>query len=121
MGSLVARLAGTAQRLVQLVSVVPGQAELALLDEVDPDLMDSYDAAAHLGLLRMEDLAVTFRHELARAAIEDALTEPLRRQLHLQVLTAGERLGFDPARLAHHARHARDVEAMVRWLPDATG
>ncbi len=119
MGSLLARLAGKAERLVQLVSVVPGQAELALLDEIDPDLGDSFAAAANLGLLQLVDDAVAFRHELARTAIETGLDERRRRQLHLQVLEAGERLGFDPAQLAHHARLAGDVDAMVRLLPHA--
>lgn len=118
-GSLVARLTGKAERLVQLVSVVPGRAELALLDEVDPELARALPTAEHLGLLRMEGRAVAFRHELARTAVEDALTESLRRELHLQVLAAGQRLGHDPARLAHHARQAADVDAMVRWLPVA--
>lgn len=119
MGSLLGRLTGKAERLVQLVSVVPGQAELALLDEIDPDLAASLGAAESIGLLRIDELSAAFRHELARRAIEDGLTEPLRRELHRQVLRAGERLGYDTARLAHHARHARDVDAMVRLLPDA--
>jgi DNA-binding CsgD family transcriptional regulator/tetratricopeptide (TPR) repeat protein len=119
MGSLLGRLTGKAERLVHLVSVVPGQAELGLLDEIDPDLIASLGAAEDVGLLRMEGQSVAFRHELARTAIEDGLTERLRRALHLQVLAASEQLGYDTARLAHHARHTRDVDAMVRLLPDA--
>ena len=118
-GSLLARLTGKAERLVQLVSVVPGRAELALLEEIDTDLVRAFETTEHLGLLRMEGLTVAFRHELARTAVENALTESLRRELHRQVLAAGQRLGFEPARLAHHARQAADVDAMVRWLPVA--
>ncbi len=119
MGSLVGRLTGKGERLVQFVSVVPGRVELALLDQTDPDLVGSFAATEQLGLLRMEGQAVTFRHELARTAVEEALDEPLRRALHRQVLVAGEQLGFELARLAHHARKSHDIEAMVRWLPDA--
>ena len=54
-----------------------------------------------------------------RQAVESTLPEALRRELHLQALGAGERLELDSARLAHHARLAVDVDAMVRWLPDA--
>jgi DNA-binding CsgD family transcriptional regulator/tetratricopeptide (TPR) repeat protein len=117
--SLVARLTGSAERLVQLVSVVPGRVELALLEEIDPDLVRSFESTEHLGLLRMEEFTVAFRHELARTAVENSLAESLRRTLHRQVLAAGQRLGFEPARLAHHARRAADVDAMVRWLPVA--
>jgi DNA-binding CsgD family transcriptional regulator len=119
MRSLSARLTGKAERLVQLVSVVPGRAELSLLDAIDPALVGSFETADHLGLLLMEGLTVGFRHELARTAIEAGLSVPLRRRLHSEVLAAGEMLGLDPARLAHHARNAHDVAAMVRWLPEA--
>lgn len=119
MGALVGRLTGKAERLVQLVSVVPDRVEVALLDEVDPDLFASCSAAAQLGLLQADDGLVGFRHELARTAVEQSLDEPVRRALHRQVLRAGERLGLELARLAHHARKAGDVDAIVRWLPEA--
>ncbi len=118
-GSLMARLVGKREHLVQLVSVVPGRTERALLDEIDPDLLAAFDPTAHQGLLHMADQTVAFRHELARTAVEDGLPESVRRDLHQKVLTAGERLGFDAARLAHHARLAQDDDAMVRLLPTA--
>ncbi len=119
MGSLVGRLTGKAERLVQLVAVVPTRAEVDLIDEVDPHLMSSLSSAQEVGLLRLDGASVAFRHELARTAVEAELAEPLRRELHRLVCIAGERLGHDTARLAHHARHAHDTDAIVRFLPDA--
>ena len=117
--SQVMRLTAKGERLVKLTSVVPGRLELGLLDEIDPGLRESIGEAEDAGLLELTADALTFRHELARTAVESALTEPLRRELHREMLAAGERLGLDSARLAHHARLAVDVDAMVRWLPDA--
>jgi DNA-binding CsgD family transcriptional regulator/tetratricopeptide (TPR) repeat protein len=117
--SQVMRLTAKGERLVKLTSVVPRRLELDLLDEIDPGLHESIGEAEDAGLLELTADALTFRHELARTAVEASLTEPLRRELHLEMLAAGERLGLDSARLAHHARLAVDVDAMVRWLPDA--
>lgn len=117
--SQVMRLTAKGERLVKLTSVVPGRLELDLLDEIDPGLRESIGEAEDAGLLDLTADALTFRHELARIAVESALTEPLRRELHLEMLAAGERLGLDSPRLAHHACLAVDVDAMVRWLPDA--
>jgi DNA-binding CsgD family transcriptional regulator len=118
-GSLLGRLTGKAERLAQLVSVVPGRTELDLLDAIDPDLAPSFGDAEQVGLLRIDDWSVAFRHEIARTATEMRLTESLRRRLHRRVLRAAEQLGYDTARLAHHARHAMEVDAMVRLLPTA--
>lgn len=119
MGSQLTRLSCKARHLVELVSVVPGETELSLLHTVDADLMSSFSEAERLALLQMGDLTVSFRHELARSAVLNALPAPHRRDLHLQVLRAGEELGLDPARLAHHARRAQDPDAMARVLPEA--
>lgn len=115
----VARLTAKGERLVKLASVVPGRMELDLLDEVDPSLHEAIGEAEDLRLLDLTDRTVAFRHELARTAVESTMNEPQRRELHLEVLTAGDRLGLDAIRLAHHARQAGDLEMMMRFLPDA--
>lgn len=117
--SQVVRLTGKGERLVKLVSVVPGRMELELLDEIDPDLSLSISETEDLRLLRIQGDTVAFNHELAREAIEDSLTESDRRQLNMTVLEACESLGLDVSRLAHHARQANNVDAMVRLLPRA--
>lgn len=117
--SHVARLSGGAERLVKLVSVVPGRTELILLEEIDPGLGRCVSEAEELRLLTVRGDTLAFNHELAREAVEGSLTESERRQLNMIVLEASESLGLDVSRLAHHARQANDVDAMVRLLPRA--
>lgn len=117
--SQVARLTGGGERLVKLVSVVPGRIELALLDEIDPELSSYIPETEERRLLQIQADTLAFSHELAREAVEQDLTESDRRQLNKTVLEASESLGLDASRLAHHARQANDVDAMVRLLPQA--
>jgi tetratricopeptide (TPR) repeat protein len=73
-------------------------------------------------MLRTERDAVGFRHEIARAAVEEALAPHRRRRLHriaLAALAAGHGRRIDPARLAHHAEAANDTEAVLRYAPVA--
>jgi DNA-binding CsgD family transcriptional regulator/tetratricopeptide (TPR) repeat protein len=117
--SLLHRLPEASLELVELVSVVPGQVDLALLDAMGQDLRHDIVEAEQVGLLQVDGAALAFRHELIRVAVEDGLGEQRRRELHHRVLVAGEGLGHDAARLAHHARCSGDVDAMVRVLPTA--
>ncbi|WP_353827876.1 LuxR C-terminal-related transcriptional regulator [Agromyces sp. SYSU T0242] len=113
------RLTGPELAVVEIAAVVPTRLDVSMLDAIDPDLVGALDAAVQSGLLEIRSGSVAFRHELARAAVEQALTPARRRAAHRQVLSAGERLGADAARLAHHARSAGDVDAMIRILPAA--
>ena len=115
----VSRLRGTDLELVQLVSVVPSRVEAGLIAAVDPVLGEAVAGGVHGGLLRESGGYVSFRHELTRRTVEEGLSTARRRRLHSAVLAAGERLGVDVARLAHHAEGAGDVEAMLRVLPTA--
>jgi len=62
---------------------------------------------------------VSFRHELTRRAIADALPVARRLELNARVLAAMEGLGYDAGRLVHHASEAGDVDALVRYAPIA--
>jgi len=63
---------------------------------------------------------VSFRHELARLAIEDAVAPGQRRELHARLLDVLEaRTGTGPARLAHHADAAGDAQRVLRHAPEA--
>jgi len=117
-----ARLSPPARDLLELVSVAPTRMERWLLDavlEAGPAVLDE---CAGAGMLRVEDTAVAFRHELARQAIEETLPPARQQHLHALVLRAMVERGTDAvqaARLAHHASGARDAEAVVRFAPAA--
>ena len=70
------------------------------------------------GLVTTDDDAVAFRHELARAAVEDAIPPTRRLGLQRRILAAltAEGAGeIDPARLAHHAEAAGDTDAGLEF------
>jgi DNA-binding CsgD family transcriptional regulator/tetratricopeptide (TPR) repeat protein len=117
-----ARLCFSAQRLLEVVSVVPQQAELWLLTEVEGSAESDIDECLGSGLLTSTRDALEFRHELVRLAIEDSLRPDRRAALHGKVLAALEQapaVPVDAARLAHHAEGAADAEAVLRYAPAA--
>ena len=112
-----ARLGVGARRLLDAVAVVPPRIERPLLDRLVPNADVALDECTTAGMLRAGAGRVSFRHELARLAIENTLPPGARRTLHRAVLAA---LGdVDPARLADHAEEAEDVEAILRFAPEA--
>jgi predicted ATPase/DNA-binding CsgD family transcriptional regulator len=116
------RLAAGPRALLDVAAVVPGRAEQWLIEAIRPSAPDEIDACAHSGMLMVEDDWICFRHELARRAVESALTETRRRALHAQVLAAllaRQRDSAQVARLVHHASHAHDRETVLRFAPEA--
>ena len=109
------RLSAGARAVVEIASVVPTRTELWLVRDTvgaDPAAVEECVAA---GLLTVTQEAITFRHELARAAVASGLGGRRRRELESLVLAAlGTREDVDAARLAHHARGARAPEAILR-------
>lgn len=74
------------------------------------------------GLLHLENGALAFRHELARQAVQGALSPARRQALHAQILQALLARGEEPhleARLVHHAAQADAAAAVVRFAPIA--
>jgi predicted ATPase/DNA-binding CsgD family transcriptional regulator len=117
--SRVLRLSAESRDLVELASVAPRQLEIRLAREILGEIEPTLAEAENSGLLTVSGDAMSFRHELARRAVEGELSEIRRRRLNLAVMTACEALGEDLARCAHHARAAGEPEAMLRLLPDA--
>ncbi len=71
-------------------------------------------------MVRDEEGSLAFRHELARRAIEDSLSQTRLRGLHAKVLAAlAARPAISAARLAHHADGARDTAAVLHFAPQA--
>jgi DNA-binding CsgD family transcriptional regulator len=122
---VLARYAGLpadAQEVVRLVAVVPTRVELWLLEEALRPGPSAVEAAVAAGLLVVDDEAAGFRHELLRRAVEDSLPTLGRRELNrrvLEVLAGATGQAVDVARLVHHARAAGDVDAILRYAPEA--
>src|SRR3954454_14517150 len=116
----IAGISSPARAVVELAAVVPRAAELWLLPEPVAADAGAIDECIEAGLLTLRGEAVAFRHDLARRAVEDAIPPARRRDLDRLVLFALELDEHaDPARLAHHARRAGDVEAIRRLAPPA--
>lgn len=114
----VAKLSPGARRVAELVSILPGGAEWALVEQVLHPAPEEPRACVRQGLLQLDDEGLRFRHELQRRAVEASLLPDVRRELHQRVLT--QLAGRDaPGRLVHHARAADDHEALVAFAPQA--
>jgi DNA-binding CsgD family transcriptional regulator len=121
--AVLARAAGLSEpgrALLEAVAVVPSRMELWLLEAIPCGDLGALDECLARGMLRATDSHVSFRHELARQAVEEATPPGRRIALHRAVLAAlGARPGVDPARLAHHAAAAGDEAAIRRHAPAA--
>ena len=107
-----ARLRPEARAIAQAVAIVPQRAELWLVEALAG--AEHLDEAVAAGVLVGQADGVTFRHELARLAVEDTLPPYQRLVLNRKALAAlTARPGSDPARLAHHAEAAQDSPAVV--------
>jgi DNA-binding CsgD family transcriptional regulator len=112
------KLSPGAKRVLNLVSVVPGEVERSLVDTILQPTAGQLVECERQGLLRASDTALSFPHDLQRRAIESSLSSPELRELNQQVLHAlGE--SADPSRLSHHANEACDVDAIVEFAPQA--
>lgn len=113
-----AALGPAARQVVRFVAINPTRTELWLLRAALAPVPAVVESAVDGGLLVLTDDAVGFRHELIRQAVEVSLSS-LRHtelsQLALGVLAGVP--GVDLARVVHHARHAGDVAALLRFAP----
>jgi DNA-binding CsgD family transcriptional regulator/tetratricopeptide (TPR) repeat protein len=115
-----ARLSPAARRLLEAVAIVPGPVGPQLLETIAGELVEHVDECLASGMLSAGPADLAFRHELARAAIEDATAPTRRVALHRTALSAlAEQPGAESARLAHHAEAAQDADAVLRWAPRA--
>ena len=113
-----ARLDAAARRLLDAVAIIPPRAELWLLEAIASDDLPSLESCLTSGMLQSDATTVGFRHEIARAAIENALPPDVRIAFHrraLSALAASPERRPDAARLAHHAEAVGDGEAVLRY------
>jgi ATP/maltotriose-dependent transcriptional regulator MalT len=117
-----ARLSPPARAVLEAVAVTPPRTELPLLEALTGLGLNGLDECVAAGMLVSEDGGISFRHELARLAIEEAIAPDRKLELHRAALTALDKAGStDLARLAHHAEAAGDGEAVLRFAPMAAG
>ena len=115
----VARLDEDAQRALEVVALAGARAETGLLVDLLSHGLTALDEPLERGLLRQVDGEVVFRHELARLAVADEVPVGRGVHIHRRLLAALTARGADPARLAHHADAAGDVEAVLAHAPVA--
>jgi DNA-binding CsgD family transcriptional regulator len=107
-----------ARQVLDLLSVVPGVVERSLVDEIVQPTEEQLAECVRQGLLRLDDDALSFPHDLQRRAVESSLVAPDRRRLNQQVVDAlGE--SAEPARVVHHAENAGDIDTIVKFAPRA--
>jgi DNA-binding CsgD family transcriptional regulator len=118
-----ARLSPAARDVLDLAAVVPARIEQRVIEAaLGASSTVALEECIARGMLRLEGTHVAFRHELARLAIESALSPAQQRALHAQVLRA--MLAHDTeraqvARLVHHAALAEDGALVLRFAPEA--
>ncbi|MDR7520515.1 MAG: tetratricopeptide repeat protein [Armatimonadota bacterium] len=117
-----ARLSPPARAVLDVCAVAGPRTEAWLLEAVGHHPPEAVEECLSRGMLRHERGSLTFRHELARDAILQSLSPHRALILHravLAALRASPLATQDPARLAHHADAAGDVEAVVTFAPAA--
>jgi DNA-binding NarL/FixJ family response regulator/tetratricopeptide (TPR) repeat protein len=117
-----ARLSDDAREVLSIAALIGRRVDTDLLEAIaapEPYLIEECLAC---GVLSSDHDHLAFRHELARRAIEGTVSPTAARRHHASILKAlEERVGSDrhPARLAHHAELAGDVDAVLKYAPEA--
>jgi DNA-binding CsgD family transcriptional regulator len=117
-----ARLGPAAGELLDAAAVIPGRAELWLLEDMVPAAAGGVDECLGEGILLADDGWVAFRHEIARLVVEESLPPGRRAALNRAALSALASPASGPAdlaRLAHHAEAARDADAVLTYATAA--
>ena len=119
-----ARLSATARAVVDVASLAGPRTELELLETLLGADLDAIDEPLERDVLRLDGGVVTFRHEIARRAVEAQVPAFRRIAIHRRILTAlraraDEGVPVEAARLAHHAEAAGDDDAVVTYAFEA--
>jgi len=115
-----ARLSPSARAVLDACAVAGPRVEPWLLQELTAAESKAIDECLATGVLRGDDRSYSFRHELARQAVLQAMTPTRSMSLHRLVLQALLSMpGAGAPRLVHHADGAGDAAAVRRWAPVA--
>ena len=114
----VARLSGPARDCIDAAAVLGRHATAELIASVGDADSAAIDECIAAGLLMSDGYELSFRHDLTRETIEEALTPLRRRQLHRRALHALDD-SDDIVQRAHHALGAGDRDAIVEYATPA--
>ncbi len=116
-----AHLPEPAHNFLELASIVPGAVELWLLEEILHPSPSVLDICIEGGFVILDEMTLSFRHELVRLAIEGSLPLGRAKDLHQRVLqvlrTRSQQISL--ARLVHHAIGAREANMVLEYAPKA--
>jgi len=114
------RLEQGARQVVEAVSVAPRSLGVEEAMQLVGGVADHVDQALASGMLLGDGTSLRFRHELARAAVEDSIPPARRFALHRRMIAM--LLEDDPpdhARLAHHAIETGQPDLILEHAPPA--
>jgi DNA-binding CsgD family transcriptional regulator len=115
-----ARLDEPARALLDAAALLGSVVESDLLLAVTGAGPDALDAVTATGLLRDDGRQLSFRHELARRAVDERIAPRRRIALHARILSVlRERGENDEARLAFHAEQGGDEVAALHYAINA--
>lgn len=118
--SRVTRLEESSRKAVEAVSIAPRMLEIERTAALVGISLDAIDDAVGAGVLIAERNGLRFRHELARAAIEESVPPARRLQMHRRMISLLEEdEEKNLARLAHHAIRAASPGLIVEHAPEA--
>ena len=110
-----ARLGADSRAVLDVAALIGSRVELALLESVADCPPSAIDELLTSGLLAGDGGALQFRHEIARLAVEGAVTAHRRSAIHARILASLQALGCDDdARMAFYAEAAGDGPAALR-------
>jgi DNA-binding CsgD family transcriptional regulator/tetratricopeptide (TPR) repeat protein len=108
-----------ARQVAELVSLLPGRTEPWMSRAILGDTGEAADGAVASGLLKYQDEALAFRHELGRLAVESTIPRSRAQMLHERILDTLVEHKADLSQLVHHASLAQNVNALIEYAPRA--
>lgn len=107
-----------ARTAVEVASIAPRSIDFTTLRQLPGVDGDGIDGAVEAGILEADGVELRFRHDLARAAVEQSLLPGRRSSLHAALLAERSRAPVpDLAELAHHAVGTGDPAMIVEHVP----
>jgi DNA-binding CsgD family transcriptional regulator len=115
------RLSPGARTALKAASIFPRRVEAGTLQGLGrPIAADHLAECVAAGILIAEEGYYSFRHEIARRAIEESIAPSTRTELNRTALAVLQgQTSVATARLVHHAIEAGDAEAVCRFAPRA--